>query len=113
MIIVLKTPDGKKVVVNRNTDECLYRAPQNVNIGVDTTRGTDLYRHVSRKGNVYYYFYHWSMWQGETCVYTLIDEEEAKEFLLKLASKPYPVGLGDGERKRAEELFPDIFVEDA
>jgi len=112
-MIVLKTPDGKKVVLNRNTDECLYKAPKNINIGIDTTRGKDLYRHVSRKGNVYYYFYHWSMWQGETCDYQLIGEEEAREFLLKLASKPCPIGLDEDEKKRAEELFPNIFEEDA
>jgi len=111
-MIVLKTPDGKKVVLNSSTDECLYRAPQNVN-GIDTTRGTDLYRHVSRKGNVYYYFYHWSMWQGESCDYQLISEEKAKEFLLENAGFSYPWGLSDRERKRAEELFPGIFEEDA
>jgi len=112
-MIVLKTPDGKKVVVNRNTDERLYKAPENINIGVDTTRGTDLYRHVSRKGYVYYYFYRWSMWQGETCDYQLISEEEAIEFLLEKAGLSYPLGLSDSESKRAAELFPDIFVEDA
>jgi hypothetical protein len=53
------------------------------------------------------------MWQGETCDYQLIGEEEAKEFLLKLASKPYPIGLDEDEKKRAEELFPNIFEEDA
>jgi len=40
-------------------------------------------------------------------------EEKAKEFLLKMACIPYPIGLDEDEKKRAEELFPDIFEEDA
>jgi hypothetical protein len=113
MIRVLKTPDGKKVNVDIKEDECLYNAPRNINCGEDTTRGIDLYRHVSRKGNAYYYKVEWSMWQGEGCYYELVSEDEAKEFLLDKAELAYPIGLTQDEMKRAQELFPNIFEEDA
>jgi hypothetical protein len=114
MVHILKTPDGRKVVVNRQTDECLFKAARNPpNTGTAYTSGVDLYRHVSRKGNVYYYTYHWSMWQGSVDTYELITEEEAKQFLLKHMMMTGYDKLDEDEQKRAEELFPNIFEEDA
>jgi len=111
---VLKTPDGKKVVVNRQTDECLFKAARNPpNTGTAYTTGEDLYRHVSRKGNVYYYTFSWSMWAGSTDSYELITEEQAKLFLLNHMIRGGRNILDEDEQKRAEELFPGIFDEDA
>jgi hypothetical protein len=113
-IIVLKTPEGKKVVCNTGTDEILYKAPINPpNTGTAYTRGTDLYTHVSRSGNRYFYFRHWSMWQGEEGSYELISSEEAKNFLLDKMHGGYWAGLEDSELERAKELFPDFLEEDA
>jgi len=111
---VLKTPDGKKVVVNCQTDECLFKAARNPpNTGTAYTSGTDLYRHVSRIGNVYYYTFSWSMWQGSVDSYELITEEQAKLFLLNRMMLTGWSKLDEDEIKRAEELFPGIFKEDA
>lgn len=112
---VLKTPENKKIIINPKTDEKMYDAPVNPpNTGTSYTAGTDLYRHVARSGNVYYYTYSWSMWQGTPSEYKLLTEEEAKQFLLKIAGINNEwVYLSESEEKRAKELFPGIFDEDA
>lgn len=114
VIVILKTPEGKKVKLNTQEDEDLYAAARNPpNTGTAYTSGVDLKRHVARSGNPYYYLQHWSMWQGSETWYELISEEEAKEFLLEKAGGTYWTRLSDTERERAEELFPGIFEEDA
>lgn len=114
-MMVLKTPENKKVVINPKTDEKIYNAPSNPpNTGTNYTAGTDLYRHVARSGKAYYYTYSWSMWQGTPSHYKLITDEEAKQFLLEIAGINNEwVYLSASEEKRAKELFPDIFDEDA
>jgi hypothetical protein len=105
---ILRTPDGKKVAVDPKTDECLYKAPRDFD-----ALGTDLYCHVSRKGNRYFYKYAWSLLQGDDCFYILVSEDKAKEFLLDKAGLLAPIGLTQEEMQRAEEIFPNIFEEDA
>jgi hypothetical protein len=113
-IYILKTPEGKVVRVDTDRDEKLYRAPVNPpNTGDTYTRGTDLYRHVARSGRAYYYFIHWSMWQGEEPSIELASEQRAKEFLIEKAGVAGAAKLSDKEMKRAEELFPGIFDETA
>jgi len=114
MITILRTPEGKKVVINPREDERLYDAPRNPpNTGTAYTSGTDLYRHVARSGNAYYYTYSWSMWQGSEASYELIDEDEVKEFLLDKAQCTGVGRISGAEWNRAEELFPGLFSEDA
>jgi len=115
MRVVRKTPDGKTVILDTSTDECLYRAARNPpNTGTAFTTGRDLYRHVSKSGKAYYYIYGWSMWAGDSPYIELISDEEAKEFLLQKAASASPyVKLSEDEWKRAEELFPGIFDENA
>ncbi len=111
---VLKTPDGKRAVVNRNRDICLYDSPNNPpNTGTKYTSGTDLLAHKARSGTVYFYLYNWSMWQGSEDSYELINAETAKEFLLEKAGLTGWAELADSEKERAEEYFPGIFEEDA
>ena len=75
---VLITDDGKRVIVNTKTDVCLYETPCNPpNTGTDYTRGTDLYAHRARSGNMYFYLRHWSLWQGEGSNLELISRDES------------------------------------
>jgi hypothetical protein len=112
--MLLMTPEGKKVVVDTGTDECLYEAPRNPpNTGTAYTSGTDYYAHRARSGKYYFYSYHWSMWQGEQSHYELLTEEEMKEKILELAGFTYPAEMGGYEKKLAEKHFPGIFEEDA
>jgi hypothetical protein len=111
---VLKTPENKKVCINLKTDEKLYEAARNPpNTGTAYTEGTDLYRHVARSGKAYYYTYFWSMWKGVADNVQLRTEEEAKEFLVEHAGLSGWVALSPEEEKRAKEIFPNIFDEDA
>lgn len=111
---VLMSPEGKKVVINTKTDECLYSAPVNPpNTGTAYTTGTDLYRHVARSGKAYYYTHWWSLWEGSCDQFTLISEDEAKQMLLEAAGWTGYAALDDRQRRRAEEIFPGIFDEDA
>jgi hypothetical protein len=113
-VYILRTPEGKIVRVNTETDEKLYEAPRNPpNTGTAYTRGTDLYRHVARSGKAYYYLLHWSMWQGEEPSLELISEEKAKNFLIDKAGASGWAKLTEEEMKRAEKLFPGIFEESA
>lgn len=80
---ILMTPEGKKVVTSREDVE-LYDAPHNPpNTGTAFLSGTDLRVHKARSGNLYYYTYHWSMWQGSSDYYELVSEDEAKAFILE------------------------------
>jgi hypothetical protein len=113
-MIVLKNPEGKKVVISPKSDECLYSAPVNPpNTGTRYTEGTDLYRHVAKSGAVYYYLHEWSMWQGTMDRYNLISEQEAKDFLVEAAGWFGYAKLSDSEAKRAQELWPGLLDEDA
>jgi hypothetical protein len=114
MSIVLKTPEGKKVVVNIQTDNCLYEAPHNPpNTGTTYTRGTDYYAHKARSGTMYFYSYSWSMWQGEEQRYQLMTDEEMREALIDAAGLSGPARMSDGEKEDIENYFPGIFDEDA
>lgn len=112
---ILKTPDNKRVVVNRKSDTILYDSPNNPpNTGTKYTQGTDLCAHKARSGTVYFYLYHWSMWQGSEDSYGLIEPEQAKEFLLEKAGLTGWASIDDcGDRGTIEEYFPGIFEEDA
>ncbi|MBS3742328.1 MAG: hypothetical protein KGY74_09435 [Candidatus Cloacimonetes bacterium] len=111
---LLLTNEGKKVDVDLALDECLYRSPVNPpNTGTTFTRGSDLYRHVARSGNVYFFINNWSMWQGESKNQQLIEPDEARMFLLEKAQEDGLAGLDYDEIERAEKIFPGIFDEDA
>ncbi len=111
--IVLLTDAGKKVVLS-DSDECLYKSPRNPpNTGTSYTSGEDLLLHKSRSGNVYYYIFSWSMWQGSVESYRLITEDEARAFLIEKAGYTGWAALDQDDIERVEELFPGIFEEDA
>ncbi|MCW3994942.1 MAG: hypothetical protein NWE98_02180 [Candidatus Bathyarchaeota archaeon] len=108
------SPENKKVCITPKTDERLYAAPVNPpNTGTTYTSGVDLFRHVTRNRNVYYYLYEWSLWQGVENRYRLITEQEAKDFLLRALGWTGWAALDEQELKRVQELFPDLFEEDA
>ena len=114
MSIVLKTPDGKKVVVDISHDECLYSSPHNPpNTGTRYTAGTDLYAHRARSGTTYYYSPFWSMWQGTEAEFNLLTSDEMKELLVNHASDAGPGSMSTNEIATAEKHFPGIFDEDA
>lgn len=114
MSIVLKTPEGKKVVVDTHDDNCLYESPHNPpNTGTRYTRGTDYYAHKARSGAMYYYSYSWSMWQGEESCYQLMTDEEMRDILIEMAGVSGPCRMSDGEREDIVKYFPGIFDEDA
>lgn len=111
---VLKTPDQKRVVVDRKADIVLYDSPVNPpNTGTTYTSGTDLMAHKARSGTVYFYLYNWSMWQGSEDSYELVGPDVAREFLLQKAGLAGWAGLDEKDKERAEEYFPGIFEEDA
>jgi len=112
--IVLKTPEGKNVVVDISIDTRIYESPCNPpNTGTRFTTGTDLYSHVARSGKEYFYFYNWSMWQGTEPEYCLTTREDAYTFLVNTAGEggyAYPT---EDELSTMKEHDFDIFEEDA
>ena len=115
MSIVLKTPEGKKVVVSLKDDNCLYEAPRNPpNTGTRYTSGVDLYAHKARSGKTYFYSYSWSMWQGTEAEFSLMADEEMREALIDHAGEAGHGRMSDSEREDIEQnYFPGIFDEDA
>jgi hypothetical protein len=114
MTVVLKTPEGKKVVVDIVKDNYLYEAPHNPpNTGTRYTSGTDLYAHKARSGTIYYYSHSWSMWEGTEAEFHLMTDEEMKNALIDRASEAGYGRMSDSEREDIETYFPGIFEEDA
>jgi hypothetical protein len=111
---VLITDDGKRVIVNTKTDVCLYETPCNPpNPGTDYTRGTDLYAHRARSGNVYFYLHHWSLWQRESSWLELVDRHEALDFLLEKARLTNVAAMDEDEIETAKEFGFNILEETA
>jgi hypothetical protein len=111
--MLLMTPEGKKVVVDLKGDATLYDAPHNPpNTGTRYTSGTDLMVHKARSGNNYFYTYSWSMWQGSEDSYTLLTENEAREFILTRSQMAGHIANGVNE-SICLEYFPNLFDEDA
>jgi len=112
-MVVMKTPEGKRVVTSEK-DVCLYSAPRNPpNTGTRYTAGTDLFAHRAKSGKLYFYTYSWSMWQGEEPEYTLVSEEKAKEFILKRAGLTGWPEISNTEKEKILEIWPDFFEETA
>lgn len=110
---VFKTDKGT-VVLDPETDKRIYNAPCNPpNTGTTYTRGTDLYLHITRKGNKVFYLIHWSLWQGEGDSIELISEEQAKEFFREKTEASGWARPDEDEIAYAEKLWPDLFEETA
>ncbi len=87
-----------RVILNTEKDECLYKAPVNPpNTGTKYTRGSDLYVHRSKKGNLYFYFYRWSLWQGEEDSIQLISHKDTEEFLQEHIGGTWGLTLTEAE----------------
>ena len=111
---VLRSPEGKKVVIDPETDAKLYDAPVNPpNTGTQYLTGVDLYTHKARSGNAYFYLHGWSMWQGSEDTFTLIDRDEAEAFLIEKAGLSGYAGLDAHEIERAVKYGFEIYKEDA
>ena len=107
MVILLMTPEGKKVVVSA-ADREIYGAPCD-----PPNFGTDLRVHKARSGRLYYYLYNWSLWNSVGSSYKLLSEEQAKNFvLLKLGGSQWE---RDGVHEDAARALwgEDFLAEDA
>lgn len=102
---VLITKENKRVIIDTKNDHLIYETPVNPpNTGLAYTRGDDLYIHRTTNGNMVYYLYHWSLWQGEGESVEIITPEEAESFLIERLGKSGWGGLSEEEAKRIEKL---------
>jgi len=109
----MRTPEGLKVQADIKRDTRLYSAPMNPpGTGTAFTTGTDLYCHKARSGRLFYYGFSWSLWQGDSDHYKLLEEDGAKEFVLRKATiARFVAGVNEDACK---ELWgEDFFDEDA
>lgn len=116
MIRVLMSPDGRRVVINDETDPCLYKAPcQPPQTGNKYVRGEDLFYHKARSGNEYFYIHYWSIVDGEedNFGFKLITREEAEQFLLDKAGKCGWEGLEERDFERLKRYGFDLLYENA
>ena len=111
---VLRTQDDKKVVIDVEKDVKLYRSPVNPpNTGTRYTSGTDLLAHTARSGNVYFYFYNWSMWEGHEDSFELCSKDSAEKFLTRKAGLSGWAGLDEHEIETAKKYGFDLLEETA
>jgi len=103
---VLRTQENEKVVIDRKEDPTLFKAPKNPpNTGTKYTRGRDLYAHKAQSGEVYFYYYDWSMWQGESNSYSLVDRAEAVDFLLDKLGRSGHNSLDEDQAIELDEQY--------
>ena len=86
-----KNPDSPRhtewrtLALNPENDILLYRSlrehPETYGA---FDRGTDLFAHAAPSGTVYFYLWHWSKRNGETCICQLTTEDSAVGFLREL-----------------------------
>jgi hypothetical protein len=111
---VLRTQDSRKVVIDVSKDVTLYSAPVNPpNTGSQYTRGRDLLAHKARSGNVYFYFYSWSMWQGDEDEFELCSKATAEAFLTRKAGLTGWAAIDEHEITLAKEYGIDVMEETA
>lgn len=114
MTFTFQTSDGKRVVCNTDTDPQLYDSPHNPpNTGTRYTRGTDVYAHTAKSGTVYFYAYHWSMWQGEESTAELWTKAEVEDFIIGKMSGPSEARPSGSELERLAEYDIDVLDETA
>lgn len=101
MTVVLMSDEGKRIVVNKDSDVRLYSDGT-----TNATRGDRLYCHKSRNGNIYYYVYHWTLWQGESNQYELLSKTQAIDYLSGKI-------LSSEEEENIRTYLPEFFEEDA
>jgi hypothetical protein len=110
---VIKEEDGTRWIADTKTDICLYQAPRNPpNTGQEYTRGTDLYAHKTRSHGQRFYYYIWSMWQGEEPSIRVVSRDEAQEFLEECVGDYYGFPNEEDVAKLKEWGF-DILAETA
>ncbi|MCF7885882.1 MAG: hypothetical protein K9M80_05250 [Candidatus Marinimicrobia bacterium] len=112
---VLRTEEGKKVVIDPEVDPCIYKAPVNPpNTGTSFTRGRDLYSHKAKSGDIYFYSHSWSMWQGEGESFSLLDRDQAIDFLLDKLETGGHAGLSEDEARELDQQYDfNLLIETA
>lgn len=111
---VLLTEEGKRVVIDPNDDSYLFESPRNPpNTGTVYTRGTDLHVHKARSGKNYFYFYSWSMWQGEDSSLRLCSFDEAEKFLTEKAGNTGYDSMSESEMSDLEQYGFNLLEETA
>ena len=79
-------PEWMHLALDAKSDSALYRSPRNSpGTGLPVERGTDLLVHRSPGGTLYYYFYHWSLYENETNICQITSKDSAREFILEHA----------------------------
>lgn len=92
----LKTIDGKRVSVERLIEAArTHRNPPNT--GTKYTQGNDLYFVKSKNGEMYFFKYFWSMWQGVESNWTPISIDDAEELFNELNNGDYSSITKEGE----------------
>jgi len=100
---VLKSDDGKKIVIDVNKDPCIYEDSR-----YNATRGLDLHAHKAESGKIFFYFYRWSQWENENTDVELCTKEYAEEFLINRSGN-----ITEDEIKVAKEYGIDLLEETA
>jgi hypothetical protein len=76
---VVRTDKGT-VILDTATDVVLYATPCK-DKDPRFVRGTDMYVHRSKAGNIYYYLQDWAQWHAEEGPIRVVTQEEAIKFL--------------------------------
>jgi len=89
--------EGKLVLLNTRTDECLYSG--HWVSGKEENRFDELYLHKTKNGKIVFYVAHVTFWQGERNSIDVLSENEVQSWIVDYYSY-----LGDDEIKRLAQL---------
>ena len=110
MTKILIAPEGKKILIDTIIDKQLYAGVRDIfNTNFITSEGKDLY--VRGKGNdkKYYYFECWFTGKNRKNYFELINENEAKCFILKKEISGIELIVNGIDYKKIKELWGDDF----
>jgi len=96
-----------RYVLNTKTDDQIYNTNVTNPDGRDRTRGSDLYAHKGKNGNIIFYLLEWSRWQGEYDTLEVVSKFQAENFLIERTKNDpwgFPYNKDDEEMLKKYDL---------
>ena len=103
---IVSLNDGKRAVLDTETDSCLYADRR----GLDPAhrQGIDLYMHLTKGGQRIFYKYVWSLYENDVDYIEMISEKEARKMLEEKSQ-----WMTEDDVTIIKQVFPDFLEETA
>jgi hypothetical protein len=107
---IVRTRDGKSLVINPEADTCIIRMPRPATrTGTDYLQGEDLYMTTDATGDRHFYVISWTAWSRDNKEsYRVITTEQKDQFIRDQVKKAGKIGLDPDVADRIEKFFPGL-----